>query len=40
MLWFNPTQKPNIMQPLIHSLTSRIRERIGKVKAGKLMGCN
>lgn len=36
--WFNPSQEPSPTQPLAHSLTSGIRERRGRVKAGKLMG--
>ena len=35
---FNPIQPQNTMQPLAQSPTSRIKERTGRVKAGKCVG--
>lgn len=36
--WFKPSQQPIPTQPLAHSPTIRIREKIGKIKDRKLMG--
>lgn len=37
MVWFEPSQSPSLMQLLSHSPTSRMRERMGRVKARKLV---
>lgn len=37
VLWFEPTQSPSLMQPLSHPSTSRMKERMGRVKARKLV---
>lgn len=37
-LWFSTSQQPNPTQPLTYSSTSTIKERIRRVKDGKLLG--
>lgn len=38
VLWFNTSQQLSTTQPFAHSPTSRMWERIGRVKVRKLVG--